>query len=137
MILFRVKPSSAKSLEREIAKRMKTKGLPAMATEMKAVIIENSERLTGIDGKKNKKLSPRYKKFKEAMGLPGQPDFKLKDHFLKQMQVKGSKLTPHPSDAKKAEGLMKHRKPFPREEADIAKKSIKRLGKAGEKAISD
>jgi hypothetical protein len=137
MILFRVKPSSAKSLEREIAKRMKTKGLPAMATEMKQVIIENSERAVGIDHKKGKKLSKKYAAYKAANGLNPVRDYKLRDHFLKQQQVRGGKLTPHPSDAKKAEGLMKHGKPYPREEADIAKKSIKRLGKAGEKAISD
>jgi hypothetical protein len=125
-------------MQRELSKRGKTRALPAMTRELKQIIKDNSDRLIGIDGRKNKKLTPGYEAFKRRMGLYPQPDFRgVTGSFLDNAIAGKDKLTPHPSDAKKAEGLMRKRKPYPQKESDIAKKSMKILERSAEKAASD
>jgi hypothetical protein len=143
-ISFKLSQKDMRALSQTLTNRAKKRVGPAMANELKQVVIEHAEQGKDIMRRSFEPYKPAYAEFRKKLGLPTHP-VNLRTNgkiphagppLLDGQRVRGNKLFPG-ATSEIQEGLMKKRKFYPDQGVGIVKDDMQRLTRKAERTLEN
>lgn len=144
MFKISLNQKDVRAFKQALMQRARKHVAPAMANELKQVVIEHAQQGKDIMRRSFEPYTPAYKKFREAHGLSGSPvDLRTNGKLprtpagqglLDGQKVQGNKLLPGRHN-KIAQGLMRKRKFYPENGVGLVRDDMARLIAKGERAL--